>query len=56
MRVCTKSYHNFLCHFWLLSLGGLLFAEGDQRSTGSGVRGGGRGLKGVEGGETAIRM
>lgn len=56
MRVCTWSYCNMSCCVHLMSLGGLPFSEGKQRS-GPGREGRlGEELGEVEGGKTVVRM
>lgn len=56
MRVYALSYCNLLCHDLLISLGGVLFSEGTQKSNGSGEEGrrSGKNWEEWEGKETAV--
>jgi hypothetical protein len=38
-RLCARSHRSLLCPIWLMSLGGLLFSEGNQRGHGCGEEG-----------------
>jgi len=58
MRGGAYSYCNLICHGLLISLGGLPFSEGKQRSGGLWGRGeiGRKELGGEEAGEIVVRM
>jgi hypothetical protein len=53
---CGLCSHIVFDCVWLLSLGDLIFSEGGQSGSGLGKEAGGRGLRGVEGGGTVVRM
>jgi hypothetical protein len=56
MRVFTLSNCIMYCLVWLLSLGELLFSEGKWKRSGVGRDGRWGKLRGMEGGETVVRM
>lgn len=51
----AKSYHNLICHGWLISVGGLHFSEDKERRSGW-EAGKEEGLGGEEGRETEVEM